>query len=101
MPGENWDSANNSYRTPAPENEVTATLTLDEELRPGKYIVSVTILDPAGMLPSVRFAAMNYFTGGRHPMGYVGVGTDSDEYALKNVKFDDIQSDKTLKYIVD
>lgn len=101
MPGENWDSANNSYRTPAPESEVTATLTLDEELRPGKYIVSVTILDPAGMLPSLRFAAMNYFTGGRHPMGYVGVGTDSDEYALKNVKFDDIQSDKTLKYIVD
>ena len=58
------------------------------------------MLDPAGMLPSLRFAAMNYFTGGRHPMGYVGVGADCDEYGLTNVKFDDIQSDKTLKYIV-
>jgi len=44
---------------------------------------------------------MNYFTGGRHPMGYVGVGADSDEYELKNAEFDDIQSDKTLRYIVD
>ena len=80
---------------------MTAALTLDEELRPGKYIVSLAVLDPAGMLPSLRFAAMNYFTGGRHPMGYVGVRADSDEYELKNAEFDDIQSDKTLRYIVD
>ena len=63
--------------------------------------MSLAVLDPAGMLPSLRFAAMNYFTGGRHPMGYVGVGADSDEYELKNAEFDDIQSDKTLRYIVD
>ena len=100
MPGEDWDSANSSYLTPAKENEVNATITLDEALDPGKYIISVAVLDPAGMLPSLRFAAMNYFTGGRHPMGYVGVGADCDEYGLTNVKFDDIQSDKTLKYIV-
>ena len=100
MPGEDWDSANSSYLTPAKEKEVNATITLDEALDPGKYIISVAVLDPAGMLPSLRFAAMNYFTGGRHPMGYVGVGADCDEYGLTNVKFDDIQSDKTLKYIV-
>lgn len=101
MPGEDWDSANSCYRTPAKENEVTATLTLDEDLDPEKYIISVAVLDPAGMLPSLRFAAMNYFSGGRHPMGYIGVGADCDEYGLTNVKFDDIQSDKTLKYIVE
>lgn len=101
MPGEDWDSANSCYRTPAKENEVTATLTLDEDLDPEKYIISVAVLDPAGMLPSLRFAAMNYFSGGRHPMGYIGVGADCDEYGLTNVRFDDIQSDKTLKYIVE
>ena len=101
MPGDNWDSSKSCYLSPAPENEVSATLTLDDEIDPGKYILSVAILDPAGMLPSLRFAAMNYFSGGRHPMGYVGVGTDCNEYALTNVKFDDIQSDKSLKYIVE
>ena len=101
MPGDNWDSSKSCYLSPAPENEVSATLTLDGEIDPGKYILSVAVLDPAGMLPSLRFAAMNYFSGGRHPMGYVGVGTDCNEYALTNVKFDDIQSDKSLKYIVE
>lgn len=101
MPGEDWDSTNSCYRIPAKENEVTATLTLDEDLDPEKYIISIAVLDPAGMLPSLRFAAMNYFSGGRHPMGYIGVGADCDEYGLTNVKFDDIQSDKTLKYIVE
>ncbi|OUN78958.1 DUF4832 domain-containing protein [Alistipes sp. An54] len=101
MPGDDWDANNSVYRIPAQENEVTATLTLDKDLDPEKYIISVAVLDPAGMLPSLRFAAMNYFNGGRHPMGYIGVGADCDAYALSDVKFDDIQSDKSLKYIVE
>ena len=36
MPGEDWDSANSSYLTPAKEKEVNATITLDEALDPGK-----------------------------------------------------------------
>ena len=100
MPGDRWDKSRNCYAEPAEVNRVAGTLTLDEELAPGKYILSVAVLDPAGMLPSLRFAAMNYFTGGRHPMGYVGVGAESDEYALTH-GFDDIQADKTLHYVVE
>ncbi len=97
MPGENWNGG--SYTVPAPENKVFSTLTVDKELEPGKYIISVACLDPAGMLPSLRFAAMNYFTGGRHPMGYIGVEQDIDDYEVPMSSFDDMQSDHTLRYV--
>ena len=53
------------------------------------------------MLPSLRFAVMNYYTGGRHPMGYIGIGQDIDSYKVDFKSFDDIQSDRTLHYVFD
>ncbi len=96
MPGDGWDGAR--YATPAPENPVTATLNVDVPLSAGKYAITIAILDPAGMLPSARFAVRNYFNGGRHPMGYVGVDGDIDTYAIKDQPFHDIQGDRSLKY---
>ncbi len=101
MPGDRWDAAKNQYAEPARDNIVEATFNLDGDLKPGKYIISVAVLDPAGMLPSLRFAVMNYFNGGRHPMGYVGVGQELDVYHMADVKFDDIQNDRSLKYVVE
>lgn len=98
MPGDGWDGS--KYASAAAINSVEATLILDADLSSGKYAIAIAILDPAGMLPSARFAVRNYFEGGRHPMGYVGVGSDITDYAIKDQPFFDIQSDKTLKYIV-
>jgi hypothetical protein len=52
------------------------------------------------MLPSLRFAIRNYFKGGRHPLGYIGVGSDINSYKINPKNFDDLEEDKTLHYIV-
>ena len=101
MPGDNYDKATHSYLSPAPEYEISEELTLDGNVRPGKYAIAIAVLDPSGMLPSLRFAVMNYYTGGRHPMGYIGIGQDIDSYKVDFKSFDDIQSDRTLHYVFD
>jgi hypothetical protein len=98
MPGENWDVALNKYTIAPPINTVSKDIVLDTQLPTGKYIISITVLDPAGMLPSLRFATNNYFTGGRHPMGYVGVNSTIDSYEVNASQFNDLSTDKTLKY---
>lgn len=100
MPGDKWSSQTNKYSVPASENTISEDLTLDTDLPAGKYIVSIACLDPAGMLPSLRFAVRNYYNGGRHPMGYVGVGQAIETFNVGDRPFDDIQNDKTLKYVV-
>jgi hypothetical protein len=100
MPGNNWDKNTNQYTVPAPKNHVSKEVTLDASLS-GKYIISIAVLDPAGMLPSLRFATENYFKGGRHPMGYVGVNEDITAYEIDYLKFFDMRADNTLKYRLD
>lgn len=101
MPGDKWDASKNSYTIAPEEYEVEETLTLPADLKAGKYAVAISVLDPAGMLPSLRFAVFNYWNGGRHPMGYVGVGQNIDEYKIPLSSFDDIQSDRSLRYVVE
>lgn len=98
LPGENWDAISNKYRISAPVYSIDETIQLDKEIANGKYIIAISILDPAGMLPSLRFANKNYFFGGYHPIGYIGLGQQINEYVISDDKFDDIQNDKTLKY---
>ena len=40
----------------------------------------------------------NYFEGGYHPMGYIGIGESVADTRLNPDLFFDIQSDKSLKY---
>ncbi|MFZ4402081.1 MAG: DUF4832 domain-containing protein [Bacteroidales bacterium] len=98
LPGENWDAISNKYRIPAPIYVVNKKLMLNLKLSDCKYIVAISVLDPAGMLPSLRFANKNYFTGGYHPIGYIGLGLQINDYVISDNEFDDIQNDKTLKY---
>lgn len=100
MPGDNWNNEEKRYTVPAEKYHVEENITLDKDLEAGNYIISVSVLDPAGNLPSLRFAAVNYFEGGRHPMGYIGVGQTPESFEVPSEKFFDIQSDKTLKYQV-
>lgn len=73
------------------------TFTLPADLRSGEYVLAVAILDPAGMLPAVRFANTNYWSGGRTPLGPVAVGGAAPAFRLND--FDDIQSDQSLYYV--
>ena len=101
LPGEEWDSAAFAYRRPAAPHHVEGHAALPEDLKSGKYIVALAILDrQGGMMPSVRFATENYFRGGWHPLGFIGIGEAPAEPALKQVKFDSPAFDDSLSYKV-
>ena len=105
LPGTNWqyNSANPSvagsgYQTPAASNSVSGTFTLPSSVPIGEYILAVAILDPAGMKPSLRFSTVNYFNGGRHPLGRIGVGRGVANPVLNAASFDDPGRDNSLGY---
>jgi len=62
----------------------------------GEYVLALAILDPAGDLPSTRFAIVNYWRGGRHPLGLIGVG--AKPRAAEITTFDDPAEDRSLHY---
>jgi len=79
---------------------VAGRFVMPEDLARGDYILALAILDPAGMLPSVRFAIENYFIGGRHPIGLVGVDQIPPAPELDPASFDDPAADRTLHYVL-
>ena len=85
------------YQFPRP-NPVRGRFTLPRDLRRGRYVLALAILDPAGMTPACRFAIDNYFTGGRHPIGRIGVGRELDDAELDPSRFDDMAADQSLGY---
>jgi len=98
MPGDNWSIEEESYQKAAPLSEIKSSILIDQNLPDGEYIIALSVLDPAGMLPSLRFANENYFEGGYHPMGYIGINKKPARAIVDKSLFYDIQSDKTLKY---
>jgi hypothetical protein len=64
----------------------------------GTYTLAVAILDPSGNgpSPSLRFANVNYYRGGRTPVGRVGIGTRPSDQTLG--PFDALKSDASLSY---
>ncbi len=82
-------------------HDIKGTFKLSRDLPAGDYIVALSILDPAGDLPCARFAIKNYFKGGRHPIGRIGVGQNVFHPELDSAMFDDLASDKSLHYQVE
>ena len=95
MPGDQWDDSTDTYTIPAETYTVNQTFLLSG-YPSGEYILALAILDPAGNRPCVRFAIKNYYHGGRHPIGKVGINQTIDSFSISG--FDDIQSDKSLSY---
>ncbi len=101
LPGEDWDSEKFAYRRPAVAHRNEGRATLPQQIRPGRYILALAILDrQGGMTPSARFAIENYFRGGWHPLGFIGIGQAPEEASLKNVAFDSPAFDDSLYYKV-
>lgn len=83
-----------------PAKTVVVSGTFAPKLPRGKYLLAVAILDPAGRLPSLRFATANYLAGGRHPLGVVGIDGETGGPLATDFVFDDPQRDDSLKYLV-
>ncbi|MCX6639721.1 MAG: DUF4832 domain-containing protein [bacterium] len=98
LPGDDWNSARNAYTIKPESYAVKGVFSLPQNLDPGEYVLALAILDPAGMLPCVRFATVNYFKGGRHPIGLIGVEREVVNPLLDDSAFDDPNADRTLHY---
>jgi len=101
LPGDGWNSKEKRYTVAPKAYAARGEFTVPGSLRPGVYVLALAILDPAGMLPSARFAVRNYLQGGRHPIGTVGVGRDAGSTKLDEKMFDDPAKDGTLHYTID
>jgi hypothetical protein len=101
LPGEDWDSEGFAYRRPAVLHRSEGQVLLPPQIKEGTYILALAILDrQGGMTPSARFATVNYFRGGWHPLGFIGVGTAPKEAGLKDIAFDSPAFDDSLSYKV-
>lgn len=99
-PNENWNSTGIAeWGTPPVKNRVEGTFEVD--LPDGTYILSISILDPGGNLPSVKFATGNYLKGGKHPVGIVNIGENKCDTLPSGFQFDDPKNDNSLYYEVD
>lgn len=96
------DTVHVDIRNWRPGNTYTVTdrFTIPEGLRSGTYILALAVLDPSGNLPSLRFANANYYTGGRTPLGVVGIGHGPED-TVKLEPFDSLYEDHTLHYTLD
>jgi len=101
LPGEAWDSAVFAYRRPAVSYQDKGQVMLPQDIKPGSYILALAILDrQGGLMPSARFAIENYFRGGWHPLGTIGIGTAAKQVALDKATFDSPAFDDSLYYKV-
>lgn len=101
LPGEDWDSEGFAYRVPAAIHRANGLATLPGDLKKGQYILALAILDrQGGMMPSARFATSNYFRGGWHPLGFIGIGENPKQAKLNAAKFDSPAFDDSLRYQV-
>jgi hypothetical protein len=77
--------------------EIEQVFAIPSDIPVGRYILSLAILDPAGMVPAARFAVVNYYNGGRTPLGPVGISVSPGSQELGD--FDDLQADRSLYYL--
>ena len=114
LPGEGWTAPEWDKNKPNPKWVAkgapgwskppvshVASGTFKPSVPDGRYILALAVLDPAGDLPSLRFATRQYFTGGRHPVGIVAVNQSGGGALPKDIKFDDPADDHSLHYIIE
>jgi hypothetical protein len=96
-PHTNWtESGILEWGTPPARYSESAEFNV--EAKEGKYILALAVLDPAGMLPSLRFATKNYLNGGRHPLGIVDLKNNQCTALPEDFYFDDPGKDHKLHY---
>ena len=94
---EGWSDAPPEWSAPPASHVVDETFRVDAPA--GRYLLALSVLDPAGMVPSLRFATQWYFDGGRHPVGVVSVGGGGGGALPGETRFDDPGQDTSLRYV--
>lgn len=97
LPGDDWNAATNAYVKTAVARTSSLRAQIPPTVAAGEYVLAIAVVDPAGGLPSLRFANANYFRGGHHPLGRVGVGVTPASIEVAG-PFDELASDR-LRYL--
>ena len=92
-----WSSETPDWGIPPASHSVIQTFYPD--VPTGDYILTLAVLDPAGMRPALRFAANQYWHGGRHPIGRISVGQAGGGQLPDDFAFDDPATDTSLHYV--
>jgi len=99
LPDSNWNKTGIcKWENPPQKNTVKGNFKVD--MAEGTYILSLAMLDPAGNLPSVRFATANYINGGRHPVGMIDFKKKQSTPLPTGFVFDNPAEDKSLHYLI-
>ena len=93
---DNWSNESIGWGSPPTVNSESGTFNVS--LPDGEYVLSLSVLDPAGMQPSLRFVTSNYWNGGRHPVGIVSIGSSGGGLLPDGFSFDDPKTDDSLSY---
>lgn len=101
LPGDNWQFDKNDaskkgtgYKVPPAIYSETGTFQLTANIPSGEYILAIAVLDPGGGNPGLRFSNKNYYQGGRHPLGKIGINTEVANANVNNSEFSDLQADR-------
>lgn len=98
LPGDQWDEKAGAYLQKPEPVTVQGEFPLPASIPSGEKILGLSILDPGGNLPAARFSISNYWKGGRHPIGRIGVGSTPARVDLDPSLFDDPSQDRSLRY---
>jgi hypothetical protein len=91
-----WEEIDIRTWLPGETVEIEKTFMIPS-LPEGEYLAVVSILDPSGNIPSVRFANENYLYGGYTVLGKVGIGQKPENLYLSG--FDELTLDRSQYYL--
>lgn len=97
MPGDYWNFSRRSYDIPASPFDVHGRFHVGS-LPKGVYDLALAIPDPSCGRPNVLFAIKQYYNGGWHPIGRLGIDVSVDDPVIPPELFDDMRMDGTICY---
>jgi hypothetical protein len=81
---------------PGETHTIIDNIIIPNDIKSDTYIIAISVLDPAGNQPSLRFANSNYYNGGRTPLGIIGINREPKYDNFD--KFDSLFLDYSLEY---
>ena len=97
LPGDHWSFEKREYKVKPLEYSMEEVFYLPD-LTEGIYFLAAAIPDPSCGLPNALFATRQYFNGGWHPIGYLGIGRIPNTPMIAETLFDDQRSDDSIHY---
>lgn len=97
LPGDEWCFEKSAYQVPAKVYSISGDFCVPE-ISDGKYVLALAILDPSCSKPNVLLATTQYFFGGWHPMGYVGINEEVHVPQIPSHLFQDQRHDDSICY---